>query len=50
MTTAQIFDKYASPEQQGMAEELHKRFWTSYSARKMSDLIYSVLMNLFTEL
>jgi len=27
MTTAQVFDKYASPEQQGMAEELHKRFW-----------------------
>lgn len=27
MTTAQVFDKYASPEQQDMSEELHKRFW-----------------------
>ena len=27
MNTAQIFDKYASPEQQGIAEELHERFW-----------------------
>jgi hypothetical protein len=27
MTTAQIFDKYASPAQQASAEEFNKRFW-----------------------